>query len=67
MNTASKKAIALEPGDHVHRIEGRPNINLYRGVVRNTVVVDNGLQVNYVGGMHVTLDDEDTLVEVTER
>lgn len=63
MNTETKKAIELMPGDYIRRIEDRPNIHLYRGVVKTTVVVDRGVQINYEGGMHV-VTGEATPVEV---
>jgi hypothetical protein len=65
VKVVSKKAIDLQPGDRVERYEDRPAINLYRGVVKNVVVVDRGVQVNYEGsGFHVTA--EHTPVQVEE-
>lgn len=57
------QAIDLIPGDEIIRWEGRPGINLYRGTVKNTVAVDQGVQVNYTDGGHV-VSPEMTTVEI---
>lgn len=43
----SKPAIELEAGDYIESINDRPNFNIYRGIVRNIVPVDEGVEVNY--------------------
>lgn len=58
-----KKAIELQPGDRVLAFDDRPNFNVYRGTVRNTVVVDRGLQINYDPSGTIVVP-EDVLVKV---
>jgi hypothetical protein len=54
-----KKAIELQPGDDIVSLKSRPNINLYRGPVATTTVVDAGVQINYLRGGHVTVAEDD--------
>ena len=49
-----KKAIDLQPGD----VCRGPGLFVEQGTVANTVVVDAGVQVNWVGGTH-TVRPED--------
>jgi hypothetical protein len=58
-----KTAIELTDGDMIRRLESCPAINLYRGTVKNIVVVDRGVQINYVGGTYVIVP-ENEIVEV---
>lgn len=55
-----KKAINLQPGDHV-----LSPINALSGEVKATIVVDAGVQVHFVGGGHI-VRPEDDLLEVMD-
>jgi len=58
-----KRAIDVQPDD----VLCGPSIDFTeRGIVQNTVVVDKGVQINYVGGMHI-VRPEDYILYVEER
>lgn len=61
---STKLAINLQPGD---RIEGyKFPASLYAGTVKNTVVVDNGVQINLKPSGHYTVPEEQE-IEVVEQ
>ena len=56
----NKRAIDLQPGD----VCVGPSVDFTeRGTVKSTVVVDRGVQINWVGGMY-TIRPEDYTLEV---
>jgi len=58
-----KRAIDVRSGD----VLCGPSVDFTeRGTVENTVVVDKGVQINYVGGMHI-VRPEDYILYVEER
>lgn len=56
--TVTKRAIDLLPGDQIVKQGSCPN-SMYRGTVRNIVVVDAGVQINLVDGCYTRPENEE--------